>query len=1259
MIHLKLDHLIVSLCLLPSLFATTSTAAEPYAVPTFESLGVYWETSNGGSNIECSVEYRESGTSSWNDALSLWWDDRTDPDFGQEYRGSIVNLNSGTNYDIRLTLSSGTIKTFTTSTWSDNFPIAQVITVNSSSNRLVIDQGGSAQNGYVVYTAAAGQEAVIDVAGVDLSCVLIKGGVSHVILRGLTLKNAQKHGIMLGEYNSSAINDIVIEDCDISGWGQINPSRGGILGYNLDSAIYSKSTNLERIIIQGNKIHHPRTTSNSWDNGHPKGPQGITFENLQKGNHVIRYNEFYSDDTHYFNDAMGEVKNFSQQGFPNRDSDIYGNYIERCWDDGIESEGRNENVRIWGNYIDRTYVKIGIAPVSVGPTYIWNNVGNSTAKSPATTWRGGTFFKAGGEFRSSVFMGGGKTYLFHNTSLTVPSGDYGAISAAGVGDSGVRDILNHVTRNNIFKIRDSSDTCIKDHNQSATNDFDYDIYTGSISAISGSESNGANGTATYVSNWGYDVATSTGIFQLASSSLGYNDGEIIPNFNDNFAGAAPDAGAHEAGATAMVFGTAGFTVSNGGNPFAVPFTLYNNGNLIRSGGDEVVSGSSGIDPTGADEIDADASGATPEATLEAMAGFVALQGFESFGSNTSAADIIDFDSLTYPDIKFDAYGSASSNSHGIDVTTVSLNTSEGTALQLRNNSGSPRSIYLDIDFGDYNKSIDSFNANANAVGAAGFVLTELTSAINATNVDYFDPSGNLITNQNVSNHNGSHPDVYFGYNSGTTGISRILVSVSVPSGATTLSLDDLGFAPVSLPTFDYDIHNAGGIQGNLDAVGFGADAIDPSGASGINQTASGATAQATLEATSDFIGIHDFDGFGHQNNDPNIIDFIDNAQPDVSFNASGSASGNQNGITSSDNSLNTSDGTSVRFYNNSGSAKTLTQTIDFGKYNAGTSTFDGSAQTVQAAGFVLAGVTNSSINLNVQFKDSTGTVLSTQTASGGGNDNIYFGYDSGSVGISDIFISANVPSGTTSFGLDDLGFTSATATSTSPPANPDYDVYSAAGLQGTLSDLGLGIDAIDPSGSSAVNNTATGATAQTTLEAISGFVGVHSFTGFGNQNNDPNIIDFVDGTQPDISFNASGSASGNNNGIATTNSALNASDGTAVSFYNNSGSAKTLTQTIDFGEYNAGTSTFDGSAQTVQAAGFVMLNVTNGAASITVEFKDASGIVISTQTASGGTNDNIYFGYDSGSTGISEIRISANVPSGLSHFSLDDLGFAP
>ena len=46
-------------------------------------------------------------------------------------------------------------------------------------------------------------------------------------------------------------------------------------------------------------------------------------------------------------DGIGGSSNYSFKGSPNRDSDIYGNLISNCWDDAIESEGANMNVRIW------------------------------------------------------------------------------------------------------------------------------------------------------------------------------------------------------------------------------------------------------------------------------------------------------------------------------------------------------------------------------------------------------------------------------------------------------------------------------------------------------------------------------------------------------------------------------------------------------------------------------------------------------------------------------------------------------------------------------------------------------------------------------------------------------------------------------------------------------------------------------------------------------------------------------------------------
>lgn len=66
------------------------------------------------------------------------------------------------------------------------------------------------------------------------------------------------------------------------------------------------------------------------------------------------------------NDTFGGSSNFSFEGSPNRDSDIYGNLISHVWDDAIESEGANMNVRIWGNYTDHTFQHIAVACTGSG-----------------------------------------------------------------------------------------------------------------------------------------------------------------------------------------------------------------------------------------------------------------------------------------------------------------------------------------------------------------------------------------------------------------------------------------------------------------------------------------------------------------------------------------------------------------------------------------------------------------------------------------------------------------------------------------------------------------------------------------------------------------------------------------------------------------------------------------------------------------------------------------------------------------------------
>lgn len=192
----------------------------------------------------------------------------------------------------------------------------------------------------------ASTAATIDAADKADQCVEVKA--SHVVLRGLALRSPRKHGIVLGQ----GAHDVVIEGCDISDWGRVDKDGWGV---DYDFAVYSKYEPLTRVVIQRNRMHDPRSNSNSWqefrEGGaryHPKGPQAICFFE-SAGNHVFCSNEFTTDENHYCNDIFGGGANRSLRGFAGADSDVYGNRIEGCWDDGLEMEGGGCNVRVWAN----------------------------------------------------------------------------------------------------------------------------------------------------------------------------------------------------------------------------------------------------------------------------------------------------------------------------------------------------------------------------------------------------------------------------------------------------------------------------------------------------------------------------------------------------------------------------------------------------------------------------------------------------------------------------------------------------------------------------------------------------------------------------------------------------------------------------------------------------------------------------------------------------------------------------------------------
>lgn len=521
---------------------------QPQAVPTFQCAGLYWSPEGGSAENVCHARYRRAGEESWKEALPLWFDGRSSGDLPAEhrrqYRGSLVNLTPGTEYEVELSLEeTGRRSSLRVRTWAETFPVGETVVVHDSDSPLTVNTSGTPA-GYTLYTHSPDSKtAAVDVANRHAQCVEVRA--SNVILRGLTLKGAAEHGIRLFE----GCHDIIIEDCDISGWGRIAEDGWG---RDLDSAVYSHAGDLARVIMQRNHIHHPRSDSNNWketrpgpgkrEPDHPEGPQAVYFED-SRGNHVFRYNTIWSDDDHQYNDIFGGGSNFSFRGFPNRDSDIYGNRLSHCWDDAVESEGANCNVRIWGNYTTECFVSVACASTSIGPLYVWRNVTDVMREAPGV-W-------SSGFLKTSDKTGGGRIFVFHNAILQPARPGGGASDTAGArqGLGWGGPMVNVTSRNNILNVRENA---IRKQTDDPLGDYDYDLFTGQSRILDQREKHGIRGEPIYVEGSG--MQDGKGRFQLSPKSPGYDAGVRLPNFNDDYTGQAPDIGAHEANTPAMEFG---------------------------------------------------------------------------------------------------------------------------------------------------------------------------------------------------------------------------------------------------------------------------------------------------------------------------------------------------------------------------------------------------------------------------------------------------------------------------------------------------------------------------------------------------------------------------------------------------------------------------------------------------------------------------------------------------------------------------------
>lgn len=243
----------------------------------------------------------------------------------------------------------------------------------------------------------------------------------------------------------------------------------------------------------------------------------------------------------------------------NRDADIYGNIIRNTWDDAIECEGANMNVRIWGNYLDEFHVAIATAATFKGPLYIFRNVAAGSRRSHRNVV-GNAFIKTGDRD-----FGGGRRYLFHNTVLQ-PNGPRNIFNAA---------TPNCVTRNNVF---DAPQLLVPAPRPGAIpSDLDYDLFTG-IDKGGAEETHGVLASrihGLFVPSLRLEFFPGSTAMQVRGGKIPVRFGELVrivtdpvlqvpnpiidhgmplPNFSDGFTGQSPDLGAFETGLPPLEFG---------------------------------------------------------------------------------------------------------------------------------------------------------------------------------------------------------------------------------------------------------------------------------------------------------------------------------------------------------------------------------------------------------------------------------------------------------------------------------------------------------------------------------------------------------------------------------------------------------------------------------------------------------------------------------------------------------------------------------
>jgi len=532
--------------------------------PTLENLSVEWAIT-GDADLDgvVTVRYREVGAGAFRTGLSLFrvpagsnegfsWSNR--------HSGSVFDLRPDTEYEIELTLDDPDGGSTTRMVTARTRPVPQAAADGRSrpvTPSTFATAAGDAMPGDILELAAGsypgftfGQDGTlalpIVIRGASADSVTITGDVrldgrSHVFLEDVTVEGMVKLNDAVG---------IVIRGCTI------HATENGIVSYGSGSTDGYFADN----VVIGTTGWTDATLGASGDNV-GEGIQMTGPGNVIAHNHVRGFRDCIS-----LMEDSEAVDQFS--------IDIIGNDIEIGADDAIEADFAMGNVRVMRNRITSSFVGLSSQPSLGGPTYFVRNVMYNVVYSPFKLHRGSvgdialhnTAVKCGDAL--GIYAGVTWSRAFFRNNLFI--GGEGGGTYGGYGNGSGR----------VAQLADADDTC----------SFDYDGYgsigTGTFEGRIGSTrfaslaelrsmTPEAHAVQVDMSVFAATVAfPSSGPFpermaadlRLRDGAAAVDQGVVLTNINEGFAGPAPDLGAYELGTLLPPYGprTAGSEVCGDG-----------------------------------------------------------------------------------------------------------------------------------------------------------------------------------------------------------------------------------------------------------------------------------------------------------------------------------------------------------------------------------------------------------------------------------------------------------------------------------------------------------------------------------------------------------------------------------------------------------------------------------------------------------------------------------------------------------------------